>query len=489
MSNDIPFTPLLINGQFRPASDGRTFETINAYSKKVVGRAAAATSQDCLDAVETAAKAFETWEQTPLMQRRDVFLKAADLMSTEKWQKKVLVTMKDEVSAVDPMLVFFNIPAVVGMLRHTAGLISHLKGETFPSDVPGGHVVSQRRGLGVVLAIAPWNVPMYLSMRAVMIPIICGNTVILKSSEITPRSQAIVGEIFKEAGLPDGVLNYICMDRADAPTLTKEIIAHPAVKKINFTGSDRVGKIIAVEAAKFLKPCVFELGGKCPVVVLDDADIDAAAKAIVSSALLHSGQICMSTERVIAQRKASEALVPAIQKLMSSLKAGEVDSNPLTALFTEAAAENVLNMLKDAQQQGAKILVGDIKREGAVIQPHLVVGAKPGMLIWERETFGPVATMVIADTIDEIVKLANKSDYSLNAALWTNDVHLAMEVGSRIRAGQTSINGPTIHVENMRGLTGLGGATGYGHFDIESFTDVRSLVFHSKAYRSYPVVG
>lgn len=123
--------------------------------------------------------------------------------------------------------------------------------------------------------------------------------------------------------------------------------------------------------------------------VLDDADIDAAAKAIVSSALLHSGQICMSTERVIVQRKASEALVPAVQKYMGAVKAGEVDLNPLTALFTEDAAENVLNMLKDAEQQGAKILVGDIKREGAAVQPHLVVDTKPGMLIWEREIFGP----------------------------------------------------------------------------------------------------
>ena len=154
MSTDnIPFTPLLINGQFRPASDGRSFETINAYSKKVVGRAAAASSQDCLEAIETAAKAFELWEQTPLMQRRDVFLRAADLMSTEKWQQKVLAAMKDEVSAVDPMLVYFNIPAVVGLLRHTAGLISHLKGETFPSDIPGGYVVSQRRGLGVMWVV------------------------------------------------------------------------------------------------------------------------------------------------------------------------------------------------------------------------------------------------------------------------------------------------------------------------------------------------
>lgn len=151
MSNDgVPFTPLLINGQFRPASDKRTFDTVNAYSKKVVGRAAAASSQDCKDAVETAARAFVAWEQTPLAQRRDVFLRAADLISTEKWQQKVLATMKDEVCAVYPMLVFFNIPAVISLLRHTAGLISHLKGETFPSDVPGGYVVSQRRGMGVV---------------------------------------------------------------------------------------------------------------------------------------------------------------------------------------------------------------------------------------------------------------------------------------------------------------------------------------------------
>ncbi|CAL1715241.1 unnamed protein product [Somion occarium] len=488
-TENLPFTSLLIDGQLRAASDGQVFETRNSYTGNVVGRAASATSQDCKDAIEAAGRAFDKWEQTPLSQRRDILLKAADLILTDEYKDKIRAALKDETSAVDPVLDFFNVPLAASWIRDAAGLAMQMKGETFPSDIPGGHVIAQRRAIGVILAISPWNVPILLSIRAVAVPLICGNTVVLKCSEITPRSQAIVAELFKEAGLPDGVLNFISMDRKDASTLTAEMIAHPLVRKINFTGSDRVGKIIAAEAAKWLKPCVFELGGKCPVVVLDDADIEDAARAIVSSALLHSGQICMSTERVIVQRKASETLISAVNKIMSSLKAGDADSNPLTALSTEAAAENVLSMLKDAKQDGAEVVVGDLTREGAVVQPHVVTGAKPGTRLWDRESFGPVVTIAVADTIDEIVELTNSSAYSLNAALWTKDVNAAINVAGRIRAGLTSVNGPTVHIEGLRGLTGLGGATGYGHFDVESFTDVRMIVIHAPGPKPYPVLG
>ncbi|KAI0075312.1 aldehyde dehydrogenase [Panus rudis PR-1116 ss-1] len=488
MSNtELPFTPLLIDGQFRPASNGASFEVRNPFSQKVVGRAASATSQDVKDAIESAGRAFQTWEKTPLGQRRDIFLKAADLLDTEKYKAKINAAAKEETASVDYMSIF-NIYAASPQIRDVAGMISHLKGETFPSDVPGGYVVAQRRAMGVVLAISPWNAPIYLAIRAVAIPIICGNTVVLKSSEVTPRTQAIVAELFQEAGLPNGVLNYISVDRSDAPALTAEAIAHPLVRKINFTGSDRVGRIIAGEAAKHLKPCVFELGGKSPAVVLNDADIENAARAIVSSATWHSGQICMSTERVIAQSEAAKKLIPAIQKLMNSLKAGDPHSDPnhhLSALFTEASAENVVNMIKEAKEQGAEVLVGDVKREGAVIQPHVIGGVKTSMRIWQRETFGPVVVVTAADTIDEVVELANQTDYSLAASLWTKDLNLALDVGSRIRAGSTNINGPTIHIESMRGLTGLGGATGYGHFDVENFTDVRMLIIHPSGPRPW----
>jgi len=225
--------------------------------------------------------------------------------------------------------------------------------------------------------------------------------------------------------------------------------------------------------------------------VLDDADTEQASRAIVSSAVLHSGQICMSTERVIVQRKASETLIPAIIKLMSSLKAGDANADPayLPALFTEAAAVNVISMITEAVVEGATVVVGNQEREGALVQPHVLMNVKPGMRMWDRESFGPVLVIAIADTVDELVKLANQSDYSLVAGLWSKDATNAINVASRIRAGCTNINGPSVHMEFMKSHLGLGGASGYGHFDIENFTDSRMLVLHAPGPTQYPLVG
>ncbi|EMD35465.1 hypothetical protein CERSUDRAFT_116214 [Gelatoporia subvermispora B] len=484
----VPFTSLFIDGKCRPASDNATYDVRNPHTGQLVGTAAAATSQDCTEAVEAAHRAYQSWEKTPLTVRRDIFLKAADLMSEERYKQKLAVAMTEETAAVDFVLLF-NIMATIGIAREYAGQVLQYKGLSFPSGIPGGHAVEVRKAKGVVFGIAPWNAPVVLSLRAMAIPILCGNAVVLKCSEVSPRSQAIIVELFKEAGLPDGVLNFISTTRADAPARVAEIIAHPLVRVVNFTGSDVVGRIIAGEAAKYLKPCVFELGGKSPVVVLEDADVERAARAITSSALLHSGQICMSTERVIVSRKVAPALTKALTGLFKKIHAGGANDE-LGALFREDSAVKVVEMLKDAKDKGAKILVGDLTREGAVVQPHLVADVKTDMWIWNRETFGPVTTLVEFDTVEEAIELANATDYSLIAALWTQNVNAAFDVGSRIRASSVNINGPTIHVEGAGdGVSGLGGATGYGHFDVDSFTDVRTLVIHPAQNQQYPVVG
>ncbi|KAJ7253726.1 aldehyde dehydrogenase domain-containing protein [Mycena haematopus] len=250
------------------------------------------------------------------------------------------------------------------------------------------------RAMGVIFGIAPWNAPFGLTLRAIAVPLMCGNTVVIKSSEYSPRTQALAGQLFHEAGFPSGVLNYISMSRESSPELTAQIIAHPLVRKINFTGSDRVGRIIATEAAQHLKPTVLELGGKAPAVVLNDASIPDAANAIVWGAMLHSGQICMSTERVIVQRLAFPALIAQIKTLAASLTAGDSGDAKLRPLFSEGSAANVLGMLSEAKDAGAEVLLGDLGRDGAVVRPHLVAGVGPGMRLWERESFGPGGWLV-----------------------------------------------------------------------------------------------
>ncbi|KAI0919057.1 hypothetical protein AcW1_003468 [Taiwanofungus camphoratus] len=482
-----PFAPLYIDGQERAASTHATFTVRNPYTKAVVTLAASASSQDCKDAVEAAVRAFGIWEHTPFSTRRKYFLKAADLLSTERFKEKVHTAIQDE-TAAGASVADFNLYLADEALHEAASLVTQLRGETFPSMVPGGQVIAQRRAQGVIFSIAPWNAPIILTVRAMAIPIICGNTVVLKSSEVSPRVQGVIAELFHEVGLPKGVLNFIHTSKEDAPARTAELIAHPAVRKITFTGSDCIGKLIAAEAARYLKPCVFELGGKAPVLVLEDSDIAHAARAITSSALVHSGQICMSTERVIVQRKVAPALTSALTMHFSKMKAGGPEKT-LSALFTQTSAENLVSMLNEAIQLGAKLLLGDGKNEGAVVQPHIVTGVKPGMRLWERESFGPVIVLAEVDTIDEVIDLANDTEYSLTAAVWTKDINAAMDVAMRIRSGCVNVNGPTVHVEAAREHQGLGGATGYGSFNVDNFTDVRMIIIHPSNPPPYPITG
>ncbi|KAH9030341.1 aldehyde dehydrogenase [Lactarius pseudohatsudake] len=480
--SDVPFTPLLINGERRPASTGATFEVRNPHTA----------------AIEAAQRAFPAWEDTPSNTRRRILLRALATLESEEWQKKVAAPLRAEV-AMPESHVLFNLRSAPAPLADFACLVNELKGETLPSIIPGGQVFIQRRALGVVYSVVPWNAPLPLMIISVALPLICGNTVVVRPSEVCPHSSSFIVDALHDAGLPAGVLNFLPMSAEETPSLTSEIIAHPAVRKIAFTGSDRVGRVLAGEAAKHLKPCVFELGGKAPAVVLADADIEQASRAIVSGALQFSGQICMSTERVIVQRPVLEPLVAAIKRNIDTLTVGDPEHANISSLFTDRSADNIIAMLKGAKEAGAEVLLGDLEKAGpALLKPHVLIGVKTETQLWQRETFGPVLVVAVVDTIDEAVDLANATEYSLAAAVWTNDLYNAMSVSRRLRyglwfcllirlhwtrlgsffLGSVSINGSTIHLEGAIGLTGLGGSSGYGRFNVDNFTDKRVITLH-----------
>ncbi|KAJ7598561.1 aldehyde dehydrogenase domain-containing protein [Mycena floridula] len=479
-----PLTRLYINGKSTSEDQQSTFDVLNPYTKELVGTCVSASLEDCKAAASSASQAFPAWEAKSLDERRDILLKAADIIMSERYQSSVVKAIEEEV-AMPRALNMVQVQGMGGYIRGVACMGNDLRGECFPSStIPGAQVKVERRAIGVILAIVPWNAPAALTLRGIMIPLLCGNTVVLRPSELSPRSISLIAEALQEGGLPPGVLNVVTMSAQDTPSRIAELIAHPAIRKINFTGSTRVGKIIAMEAAKHLKPCVLELGGKSPAIVLNDADVDQAAKAIVAGAMLFSGQICMSTERVIVQSGVEEAFIAKVKALGQSLKAGDA-KEPLGALFSEGSAKNILSMIEDAKSQGAEVIIGDLKRDKAVMQPHILKGVKPGMRLWEDESFGPVFALTVVDTVEEAVEMANLSDYSLSGSLWTSSIDLANEVAPRIRTGFININGSTFHSERYLGLAGLTGSSGYGRFDVEEFTHKRLTITHPPG-RKFP---
>lgn len=293
-------TQLLIDNTARAAGDSQKFTWDDPVTGDTITTMASGTVQDAIDAVDSAERAFATWSQTGPSHRRDILLKAADLL--EARAEEFTQVMSSEVSAAEGWSQF-NVYLTTQCLRQAASLTSRISGETIPTDRPGVFSMTVRQPAGVVLSMAPWNAPGVLGMRSLAYPLACGNTVVFRASEASPRTHQILVEVLHEAGVPPGALNFLTHSPADADEIVEAMIAHPAVRRVNFTGSTHVGRIIAEKCGRHLKKPLLELGGKAPFVVLDDADIDGAVDAAIFGSFMFQGQICMSTERFVVDEK------------------------------------------------------------------------------------------------------------------------------------------------------------------------------------------
>src|SRR3954453_12749435 len=273
---EIAQQPLLIGGEWIPAQGGGTFERVDPFTGRAVTEAAAGGRDDARSAVQAAAGAFAGWSQTSPGERRTLLLKAADTLMERA--PEIAGVMTEELGATFGWGMF-NCDLASRMLREAAAQTYAVTGEVIPSDVPGSMAMGVRQAAGVVVGMAPWNAPVILATRAVAAPLAYGNTVVLKASEECPRTHAAVVRTLHDAGLPAGAINLLTNDPADAPEVVEALIAHPAVRRVNFTGSTKVGPVIAAKCAEHLKPSLLELGAKAPMVVLGDADLEAAADA------------------------------------------------------------------------------------------------------------------------------------------------------------------------------------------------------------------
>jgi acyl-CoA reductase-like NAD-dependent aldehyde dehydrogenase len=412
------------------------------------------------EAAEAASAAFTNWSNTGPNARRSLLNRAAEEL--EARADAFVAAMAEELRASEPWA-RFNVMLGAGMIREAAALTTQISGEVIPSDKPGLLSLALREPVGVVLGIAPWNAPVILGCRAIATPLACGNTVILKASERCPRTHGLIVEAFTAAGFTEGVVNIVTNELAEAGAVVGALIDHPDVRRINFTGSTAVGRIVARRAAEQLKPVLLELGGKAPLIVLEDADLDEAVKAAAFGAFMNAGQICMSTERIIVVEAVADEFARRFGEKAASMPVPAVGQQ-----IDEVAEGSARALIEDALAQGARTIASE---------PATVIdGITPEMRLYRDESFGPVVGIIRVADEEEAIRVANDSEYGLSAAVFTRDAARGLRLARRIRSGICHVNGPTVQDEPQMPFGGVG-SSGYGRFGgkagIEAFTELR----------------
>ena len=479
---------LHIGGADVAAGNAATFERRSPITGEVVSHSAAAAAADARAACDAAAKAFPAWAATGPNARRKILMEAAAKLRAHSADFSRLCV--EETGAIAGWG-HFNTGFAASLLEEAAAMTTQITGETVPSDHAGTVAMALRQPAGVCVGMAPWNAPVILGVRALAMPLACGNTVVLKASEMCPAVHRLIVDALVEAGLPAGVVNFIAHSAADAPAVVEALIAHPAVKRVNFTGSSRVGRIIGELSGKHLKPCLLELGGKAPLLILDDADLDEAVAAAAFGAFMHQGQICMSTERIIVTEKIADEFLKRFSAKVKSLQVGDPTKGnfPIGACVDAKTVEHVQALISDATGKGAKVLTGGAGPGGAFFEPTVVDGVTKGMRIYGEESFGPVVGVLRAKNVDHAVELANDCEYGLSAAVFSRDINTALQVAQRIDSGICHINSPTVQDEAQMPFGGTK-ASGVGRFGgragVAEFTDLRWISISTKP-RHYPI--
>ncbi|MHC5908347.1 aldehyde dehydrogenase family protein [Streptomyces sp. S6] len=467
---------LLIGGKDVPAASGRTTHDVEPYTGEVYATVAAGGPEDVTRAVDAAHAAFEEWAALAPFARRAILLKAADLLDART--EDVADVMAREAGAARPWA-YFNVFLAANILREAAAAVTAPRGDVLTAQEQGALGLAIREPLGVVAAFAPWNAPVILGVRAVAAPLAAGNTVVVKPSEDAPIACGLlVADVLREAGLPDGVLNVVTNDRADAAEVAEALIADPRVRAVNFTGSTGVGRIIGELSARHLKPAVLELGGKNSVLVLDDADVDYAVDAVTFSVFMNAGQICMSGDRILVHESLAEEFTRKFTAKAASLQAGD-PAHPHTVigpLVSEDAARRVAELVDDAVAKGAQVLVGGGEPEGAVHPATVLTGVPDDARLHHTESFGPVCVLRTFRTDDEAVALANDTENGLTCGIITENATHGLRVARRIHTGIVHINDQSVADEPQAPFGGTK-ASGYGRFGgrwgIEAFSNTR----------------
>jgi acyl-CoA reductase-like NAD-dependent aldehyde dehydrogenase len=464
-----------IGGQWVEAASGETFDDTDPYTGETVALVPAGGAEDVTRAIDAAAAAFEAWAATPPAVRQGIFLKAADLL--EQRRDEVVSLLARETGCTFGFGMF-QMSFVPGLFRQAAATPYQPIGTVIPSDT-GAFAMGIRKPVGVVAAIAPWNAALILSARSIAAPLALGNTVVLKPSEWSPWVGGLLwGEIFADAGLPDGVLNIVTHAPGAAGPIGDAFTSHPDVRRINFTGSTETGRRLAEAAGRNLKRVVLELGGYNPLIVLADADLEYAVNATTFGAFLHQGQICMSARRVLVERPIADEFTKRLAEKAAGLKAGD-PKEPDTIigpLINEGALAMVKGRVDEAVAKGAKVLAGGEVAGTNTYRATILADVPDDAEFAQHETFGPVLGVEVVDSADDAVARANATAYGLSAGIITTDSDRGLALAQRIDAGIVHVNDQTVGDEPQMPFGGVKDS-GWGRFGgtaaIDEFTELR----------------
>ncbi|PRO64797.1 aldehyde dehydrogenase [Alkalicoccus urumqiensis] len=462
---------MYINGQYVTSGSEEWIDIVNPATEEVISRITSGNEDDVNKAVEAASKAQQSWGARPAIERgrivRQIGLKMGE-------NRETFVRLLIEEQGKSREMAEGEVDLAIDYFQYMSEWARRIEGEIMPSDRPNENIFIHRRPIGVIGGIVPWNFPVFILARKVATSLVAGCTIVLKPSQQTPNTAAFFTEMVHDMDiLPEGVYNFIT---GKGSTLGNALASHKKVAMVTMTGSVPAGIKVMEAAAQNITKVNLELGGKAPAIVTKHADLDTAVENITKSRIINAGQACTNAERVYVHEDVAEAFTEKITEAMKNVSFGDPlkdDSLDMGPLVSEDRIDEVDEMVQNAVKEGAKVLTGGRKSDqtGYFYEPTVIGGATQTMEIIQEEIFGPVLPIVTYKNLDEVIDMANDSDYGLSSSIFTENYHEAMKLSNGLRFGETFVNRENFEAVQgyhagfrQSGIGGADGKHGFGEF-------------------------